>query len=105
MILLGCLGGILPDILRLIKNRYEIKVPEYFKSVFFWISLFLMVIVGGLAAWLLEANNAKQALAYGFSAPEILSKLFGKLAEGADRGDEKQEGKKVSSDLFAWWNS
>ena len=55
MILIGCAGGLIPDALRIIKNRPDPKVPEYLRSVTFWIGLLLLVILGRLAAWLGEA--------------------------------------------------
>jgi hypothetical protein len=32
MILIGCAGGLIPDALRIIKNRHDPKVPEYLRS-------------------------------------------------------------------------
>jgi len=43
MILIGCAGGLIPDALRIIKNRHDPKVPEYLCSVTFWIGLLLLV--------------------------------------------------------------
>jgi hypothetical protein len=98
MILIGCAGGLIPDVLRIIKNRYEPKVPEYLRSVTFWLGLLLLVIMGGLAAWLGEAANVKQALAYGFAAPEFISRI---LSGGEAGADATQGGGKLS--LREWW--
>lgn len=76
MILIGCAGGLIPDALRIIKNRHEPQVPEYLRSVMFYAGLLLLVILGGLAAWLGQAADVKQALAYGFAAPEFISRIL-----------------------------
>lgn len=98
MILIGCAGGLIPDALRIIKNRHEPGVPEYLRSFAFWIGLLLLVILGGLAAWLGEAANVKQALAYGFAAPEFISRIL----SGGGAGAATTEGQGKLS-LREWW--
>jgi len=98
MILIGCAGGLIPDALRIIKNRHDPQVPEYLRSVTFWIGLLLLIILGGLAAWLGEAANVKQALAYGFAAPEFISRILS--GGGAGAGATGGEGK---LSLREWW--
>jgi hypothetical protein len=98
MILTGCAGGLIPDALRIIKNRHEPKVPEYLRSVMFYLGLLLLVVLGGLAAWLGQAADVKQALAYGFAAPEFLSRI---LAGGGISAASAKGGRKIS--LSAWW--
>jgi hypothetical protein len=94
VILLGCLGGLLPDVIRLIKLRYEEFPPEYLKRPLFWIGVALLVAIGGLAAWALGAQTPKEALIYGFAAPELFSRLAAKTVE---------EAKKPAFDLRWWW--
>lgn len=72
---LGCIGGLLPDILRIVNNRHERDLPEYFGYKNFWLSIVLLTLLGGFAAYLLGAADVKQALAYGFTAPEIFSRF------------------------------
>lgn len=72
----GCVGGLIPDLLRLIQGRYKPELPDYLKSVNFWIGLVLAVILGGFAAVWGGASDLLPALAYGFSAPEIITKLL-----------------------------
>lgn len=99
MILIGCAGGLIPDILRIIKNRYNPKMPKYLQRVSFWIGLLLLVIIGGLAAWLGEAANVKQALAYGFAAPEFISRIL-------SGGEATTATAKVEGELRfrEWWS-
>jgi len=98
MILIGCAGGLIPDALRIIKNRHEPKVPEYLRSVMFYLGLLLLVVLGGLAAWLGQAADVKQALAYGFAAPEFLSRILsgGEIVAASRKGSGKLG-------LRAWW--
>jgi hypothetical protein len=72
---LGALGGLLPDVIRFAKNRQN-GFPEWFKKPGYWVGLAVLVVLGGLAAWLGQATDLKTAIAFGFSAPEILSRLF-----------------------------
>jgi hypothetical protein len=97
IIALGCFGGLLPDILRLIKDRYNSALPTYLRSGMFWLGLFLLVVIGGVTAWLLGAQDAKQAVAYGFAAPELLSRLASKVPEPQFRT------RGATFDLRTWW--
>jgi hypothetical protein len=98
----GCVGGLFPDILRFVKGRYE-KPGEFYKYWNFWLGLFLLVALGGLAAWLAGATDVKGALAYGFAAPEVIAKLFSQQGGSAavDRGEalDTQDG----FSLRRWW--
>ncbi|MGD0076043.1 MAG: hypothetical protein ABSD31_17130 [Candidatus Binataceae bacterium] len=78
----GCVGALLPDVIRVIRARYDPRVPMYLRSTTFWIGMLLLVAVGGLTAWFANARSARDALAYGYAAPELLSSL---LAEGSNR--------------------
>lgn len=87
LFLLGCLGGAVPDLLRIIKNRYKANLPKYLRSANFWIGLVILIGIGGLTAWILEATTAKDALLYGYAAPQILSSLAGSfIGTHTDRG-------------------
>jgi|SRR5947209_6664712 len=85
IIIFGCVGGLLPDVLRIIKSRHDAP-PAYLRSRMFYGGLLLLVAIGGLAAWLLGAHEAKEAVAYGFAAPELISKLGADTS--LDRGPE-----------------
>src|SRR5262245_20609432 len=76
LIVLGCAGGALPDVIRIIQNRHRHDLPDYVYSLDFWIGCLLLVGLGGLAVWLGAVSDTKEALAYGFGAPEIISRLF-----------------------------
>jgi len=84
LILIGCAGGGLPDIVRIVQNRYEPNLPDYLKSANFWLGFILLLFLGAVAAWLGDAGSTKEALAYGFTAPEIISRLL--ASPGGVRG-------------------
>jgi hypothetical protein len=63
MIGFGCLGGAIPDIIQLIQKRYSTDPPGYLKTASFWIGLFLLIALGGFAAWLGDAKEVEAALA------------------------------------------
>jgi hypothetical protein len=87
VIVWGCVGGVLPDVVRLIKGRFG-DIPGYLKSPMFWVGLVLLVALGGFVSWLGTAKEVKEALAFGYAGPEGLSRLLGVKEEPGqqDRG-------------------
>jgi hypothetical protein len=77
--LLGCAGGLVPDILRVVANRYDPKLPDYFKSLKFWIGTLCLVLLGGIVAYLTEPKRVMDAFIYGYAAPEFLARLAGSV--------------------------
>ena len=103
--LLGCLGGLMPDALRIAKNRYEPTLPAYLGQGNFWLGVALLVGIGGLAAWMLSAQTAKDALIFGYAAPQLFSQLVaGTTAERPER-IERTSVEKVPFALARWWAS
>lgn len=80
VIALGCAGGALPDVLRVIERRHE-PPPEYLWRGFFWVSLGLLVCLGGAAGYLLSPTRVIDALAIGFSAPSLVAGLLAQKPE------------------------
>ncbi len=97
MVGLSCLGGVLPDVLRIIAARYD-GPPKYLSKGFFWLGLVLLVLVAGVTAVLVQPKDTVGALAVGFGAPEIISKL---LSRPGDRG--AGTGGSIVNDLRSWW--
>ncbi len=98
-VILGCVGGILPDAIRIIKSRHDQELPSYFKKINFWVGFLFMVILGGGAAWIFGASQAKEALIFGYAAPEFISKLAAKSQVAADRAVID----KAVFKLRTWW--
>lgn len=97
--LYGLAGGLLPDAIRIINNRYNPQLPEYMKSVNFYVGIVLLVLLGGGAAYLLKADSVVDALAMGYSAPQIVSSFLSQKANQiappqipADGGDVNARG-------------
>jgi hypothetical protein len=91
-------------IILVIQDRYNLNPPAYFKSPMFYVSLILLALLGGFSAWLLGAADVKQAVAYGFGAPEIISRVLGKIGGNVDRGvDRGVEGETPKLNLFDLW--
>lgn len=84
--LFGLAGGLLPDAIRIVNNRYNPTLPEYLKSANFYIGTTLLVGLGGAAAWLTQADSVVDALAMGYSAPQIISTLMQQKANTAVPG-------------------
>lgn len=101
LIVLGGLGGLIPDILRLIKiGRAGRNVPKFLSKLMFWISVVLLMLLGAFVSWLLGANDYKEAVAYGFAAPELITRLVASPTE-ADRGEIRGDTK----GLLNWWST
>ena len=92
-ILLGCLGGIIPDIIRLLKLREDGKyfIPDYLTTVFFWIVLILQIGLGALVVYLMDVNDKLQAVVYGYAAPQIFTSVASGIISrtGGDQGSSK----------------
>jgi len=95
-VLLGCVGGVLPDVIRIIKNRYKLSMPEYLKTSSFWLGLLLMVLIGGLAAWAFSTSSAKEAIIYGYAAPQLFSSL-------AAEEIKSSRIKSINLSIRGWW--
>jgi hypothetical protein len=95
----GCLGGLLPDLLRIAKNRFSSDVPMYLSRWWYWVGLAMQICVGGFVAWLLAASDVPQALAYGYAAPSILTTLIADRSQMKEVGPAKGRGR----GLRAWW--
>jgi hypothetical protein len=76
MLLWGAVGGVLPDAIRLVRQRHNEALPPYLRSFNFYVGLALAVALGAAAAALIGAGSVKEALAYGFGAPELLTRLL-----------------------------
>ena len=107
VLLLGMAGGLLPDVIRLVRERYDPAVPAFLKSPKFYISLGLGVLLGGFAAWLLQAGTTKDALVYGFAAPELMTRLASSASPsakgGAFRGETPASPNGLHRSLQSWW--
>jgi len=101
---LGCVGGLIPDVVRVIKNRYNKGLPSYFGEKSFWIGFCALIIFGGFVAWLAQATDEKTALSMGFLGPEVVSNLLGK--KGSDITPETIRGlEEKKFRLRTWWGS
>jgi hypothetical protein len=95
-LLWGAVGGLLPDAIRLVKERHNQTLPPYVKSLNFYVGLILAVALGAGTAALLGAASVQEALAYGFGAPEILTRLFSSSGTGLGPAHIKRT-------LREWW--
>ena len=81
---IGCAGGVVPDLIRFAKARYDASIADYFKRWNFWVGLLVLVALGGIAAAF--ASTVTQAFIYGYAAPEFFSRLAAK--HDSDGGPE-----------------
>jgi len=95
-IALGFVGGLLPDIIRIIKNRHKLSIPDYLKTGNFWLGLVLMVLIGGLAALVFSPTSWKEAIVYGYAAPQLFSSLAADEVKNARI-------KSLQLSLRGWW--
>jgi hypothetical protein len=104
--LLGMAGGLLPDTIRVFRERYDPAVPSFLKSTKFYLSLALGLGLGALAAVILQASTAKEAIIYGFAAPELLTRVASgalPLSEGRARHAARPGTGAAPPTLRDWW--
>ena len=68
LLLVGCAGGVIPDLIRFAKSRYDTSIADYFKHWNFWLGLLVLVALGGLAVVFGDPATTTQALALGYAA-------------------------------------
>jgi hypothetical protein len=98
-LVLGFVGGLLPDLIRLIRDRDNPEWKAFAKTAKFWLSLLALALLGAFIAWLLDAASKKDAVIYGFTAPEVLSKLVGSSAKESDRSVTERR----TMTIREWW--
>ena len=89
-LLYGLIGGAIPDLLRIINNRYQLSLPGYLKSINFYVGFIFLLILGMVTVQLLQANSITEALSYGYSAPQVISGLLGNMSKTQKIGKEKR---------------
>jgi hypothetical protein len=77
ILLFGCIGGLLPDVLTLIQSGNREHFPKQFSIPWWWITLVLTVAVGGFVAYMVHPASKVTAVTTGFAAPEVLRRLVG----------------------------
>ena len=102
MLVYGALGGLIPDAIRLVRSRHDPALPPYLRSAGFYLGLVVCAVLGALAAWMLGAADIRQALACGFSAPEILTRLLSRT-DGVPKSALGPAGAARPMALRDWW--
>jgi hypothetical protein len=102
LFVIGCAGGLIPDLIRFAKARYEASVADYFKHWNFWLGLLVLVALGGLAVLFGSPESKAQALVYGYAAPEFFSRLVAQ--HGLQPGLEGVSPKSESFNVRRWWS-
>ncbi len=100
-LLFGFLGGLLPDVIRFVKNYTNPNLPEFYESWVFYLGLLFLIGLGGLSAFLFEANSIKEAIAFGYGAPQLISSLAGKKVN--EEADRTRGGGNGLLQLQRWW--
>jgi len=101
LFLLGCIGGLLPDLLRIYRNKNEPDLPAYLKTGGFWLRLAISVVLGGLVVWVLDIRAARDALATGYGAPQLISQIVGGAT--AAKPDPQLGGGVKAERIRNWW--
>jgi len=87
ILLFGCIGGLLPDVLTLIQSGNREHFPKQFSKPWWWVTLALTIALGGFVAFLVEPESTVTAVATGFAAPEVLRRLVGATGSRAPGPD------------------
>lgn len=80
LFILGAVGGAIPEVLRVIAwgRNPDPKKPTIppWKDAGFFVSAVLAMGLGVLAVYLLKAITPIQAVAFGYAAPDLLTRAF-----------------------------
>jgi hypothetical protein len=104
LIAIGCAGGVVPDLIRFAKARYDASIADYFKHWNFWLGLLVLVALGGLAVAFGDPATTTQALALGYAAPEFFSRI---VAEQPAKSTEESVALNPKTEAFSvrrWWS-
>lgn len=86
----GLIGGAIPDLLRIINNRYQLQLPGYLKSINFYVGFLFLLVLGIITVQLMNAKSITEALSYGYSAPQIISGFLGNLTKSSKNVSDKR---------------
>lgn len=98
VVALGALGGAGPDILRLIRGRHE-GAPAWLSTGFFWVMFVVLIALGGAVAYFSAPTTWLAAIALGFTAPEVVSRLVGGGDADRNRDGQRSPWQRVRR----WW--
>lgn len=102
--LMGCVGGMLSELLHWWGLRQSKKLPDYVASAFYWLVTICMIAAGGLLAWLYFGDNVDAiiALHVGISTPILLQKLVTTLPETEGARNTLVKPNPNLRDFFTW---
>ena len=99
--MVGALGGVLPDLIKVIRKRFQ-KMPTYLGRGWYWLNVLFLAIIGAIASAIAHPGTIHEALAYGAGSLAILTQALGQSDE-QHLGDAEQVN--PIRQLRAWWGS
>ena len=108
----GIFGGLLPEVIRIVKNMYNPHFPDFYKHWMFWLGLIFHAALGGILVYLLIQSGkeltALDSLVYGYVAPSVIASLAAKIGKtkSKDNNDiqiSKEDSKIEQFELRKWW--
>jgi hypothetical protein len=109
VLLWGAIGGLVPDLLRVIKVKGDLSKVGGAQALV--ISVIALVIVGAIAAVVADnfdtaAPTLISSITAGFTGPEVLSRLGGTGGNGGDGGDgpNTQGYGRGRPSILRWWS-
>lgn len=103
LILWGAFGGLLPDIIRLVKNRFTGEFAEFYRSTAYWTGLILSSFLGGLVVFLLKPQDIIYALSLGYFAPKIITSILSHHVPASAK-QELTESDQGKIKIWHWWS-
>jgi hypothetical protein len=108
LLIYAAIGGVIPDALRVLKwarspEKNRPRSPLTDPAIY--VGLIIQVLLGVLAAYLLAVTTPFQAVAVGYAAPDLLTRLLGNIAgkQVSAVVSARPEDSSVVVRLLRWW--
>jgi hypothetical protein len=71
LIVAGCIGALTPELIRIAKG----PTAGVFTAPGYWVQLFAQLVLSAVVAHYMEPKNAIEAFTFGFTAPQLATRL------------------------------
>jgi hypothetical protein len=99
-------GGLIPDAIRVLKwarTPSRNRPPNPLADPATYVGLVIQILLGVFAAYLLAVTTPFQAVAVGYAAPDLLTRLLGNIAGRQTPKGVSAQGGGLTERMLEWW--